>query len=147
MSQDQKDPLERLLEESEKSLRFDIHHITDEIARSPIEISRWIGFHSSFIMKLKEVEGLLAIKYLKLFEYYQGKSEATKDEKPFPKKILKADVDLYINADHEYQVLALKKEKLLAMLKVCEQTLKTLNSRSFDIKNYIEYEKFKNGVM
>jgi hypothetical protein len=144
--EDKKDPLEKILQESERSLHLDIHNLSEEIARAPLEISRWLGYHASFILKMKELDNLISSKYLKLFEYYQGKTEATKTEKPFPKKVLKSDVDLYINSDHEYQVLLLKREKLSIMAKVCEQTIKTLNSRSFDIKNYIEYEKFKNGV-
>lgn len=140
------DPVDRLLHEADEVLRFDVHKVSEEIVRTSASISKWLGYHTTFIIKIKEIESMISTLYLELFEYYSGKSEATKDSKPFPKKILKSDVDTYIESNQQYQTLSLKREKLLAMTKVCEQTLKTLNSRSFDIRNYIEYEKFKAGV-
>lgn len=145
--EERKDPLDKILFESERTLKLDLLNLAEEIARAPVEISRWLGYHASFLVKIREIDNMIASRYLKLFEYFQGKSEATRDEKPFPKKVLKSDVDLYIGADSEYQTLLLKKEKLMIMAKVCEQTIKTLNSRSFDIKNFIEYEKFKSGAV
>jgi hypothetical protein len=140
------DPVDRLLQEADEALKFDVHKVSEEIVRTSASISKWLGYHTTFIIKIKEIEMMTSKLYLELFEYYSGKSEATKDSKPFPKKILKSDIDTYIESNQQYQTLSIKREKLMAMTKVCEQTLKTLNSRSFDIRNYIEYEKFKAGV-
>ena len=65
---------------------------------------------------------------------------------PNPLKILKSDLSLYIDSDkdiinHNLKV-AYQKEKIDFL----ESVIRTINNRGFQIKNAIDWEKFKVGI-
>mgnify|MGYP003655256270 FL=1 len=83
------------------------------------------------------------------WEYYTGKLDHTQLEKygweQFQLKILKQDIDLYMNSDEELQKLsdrvAYQKEKINYL----DAILKSINNRQWNIRNAIEWRKFING--
>ena len=84
------------------------------------------------------------------WEYYTGKmTEEELDRRgwePFDLKILKQDLDLYLDSDDD---LCLMLDKMvLAKEKVgyVESFIKELNNRHWKIRNAIEWKKFTNGV-
>tara|TARA_R110000824_G_scaffold190016_3_gene371408 strand:- start:783 stop:1217 length:435 start_codon:yes stop_codon:yes gene_type:complete len=89
--------------------------------------------------------GLKRIKW----EYYTGKLDQTQLEEygwePFPLKILKQDIDLYMNSDKELQKLsdrvAYQKEKISYL----DAILKSINNRQWNIRSAIDWRKFING--
>ena len=82
-------------------------------------------------------------------EYYTGSlDEETLREKgwaPFRLRLLKSDVDKYLKGDSDYIELTLKKALQEEKVDVLESILKTIGQRTFHIKNFIEFERFKNG--
>lgn len=88
---------------------------------------------------------LLRLKY----EYYTGTishEDLSENEwKPFQLKILKQDVNMYIDADDDVVKLSLKigiqEEKVEAL----ENIIKAINNRGFQIKNYIDFMRFTHG--
>lgn len=81
------------------------------------------------------------------YEYYTGKAPAAVyKEKPFNLVLVKADVGMYIDADEDIQKAILlchrQEEKVLFL----EQILDVLKSRRWDIRNFIEWQKFQAGV-
>tara|TARA_R110000824_G_scaffold221069_1_gene408199 strand:- start:66 stop:500 length:435 start_codon:yes stop_codon:yes gene_type:complete len=89
--------------------------------------------------------GLKKIKW----EYYTGKLDQTQLEEygweQFPLKILKQDIDLYMNSDKELQKLsdrvAYQKEKISYL----DAILKSINNRQWNIRSAIDWRKFING--
>lgn len=78
--------------------------------------------------------------------YYTGQADDDKyKEKPMHKKVLKADVDLYLDADDELSDLKNKYEMQKMKAEMLEAFIKTLNTRNFLIKNAIDFKKFLNG--
>ena len=67
-------------------------------------------------------------------------------QKPFDLKILKPDVDKYIEADVEYQKLKQKVEYLQTIVDYLDRTLKQIGSRDWQIRNAIEWKKFTSEV-
>lgn len=90
-------------------------------------------------------------KLLKLkWEYYNGKTDQETLNKmgwePFPLKILKQDVEMYMEADDE--VIAMNSKVVFQKEKVdyLESVLKGLNNRQFHIRDAINWRKFVSGV-
>ena len=65
---------------------------------------------------------------------------------PFQLKVLKQDLDRYIESDtevsREYDRIAFQEEKVDFL----QATLKSITARQWDIKNAIEWRKFVNGI-
>ena len=84
-----------------------------------------------------------------LSEYYLG--ELDKDEleeigrEQFYKKLLKNEIETYIESDDEFietnLKIALQEEKV----NYIEAILKSINNRGFQIKNAIDWLRFTNG--
>lgn len=109
--------------------------------------------HSKYLNFLSDVR-LIKIKreqdYKKLlrekFEYYTGKADSEiYKQKPFDLKILKQDVQLYIESDEEIQSALTKLNYYKEMMFVLEKILENLNTRGFQIKNSIDWQKFMQG--
>ena len=65
--------------------------------------------------------------------------------KPYQKKILRNDVDKYIQADRDIINLSLKIDYHSARANYLEDIIKTIHSRNFVIKNMIDVLKFQHG--
>jgi hypothetical protein len=96
----------------------------------------------------------IKIEYRKLkklkWEYYTGKLDQETHKKlnweQFDLKILRQDIDLYLEADEE--LINLEKKLLIQEEKVdyLQSILKALNNRQFHIRDAISWRKFINGV-
>ena len=82
------------------------------------------------------------------WEYYTGKADpSVYQEKPFDIKVLKADVHIYMDSDDELQRADQKAAYLNQVVKYLEQVLRSINNRTFLIKNAIEWKKFTSGAI
>jgi hypothetical protein len=84
-------------------------------------------------------------------QYYHGDLNNKEDlEKhnlePNPKKIMRTDIGMYIDADDDMNTLLLKKAANQEIVDYCTSVLKELHSRTFQIRSYIDYVKFTNGA-
>jgi Recombination, repair and ssDNA binding protein UvsY len=110
---------------------------------------KYLNFLTDERLSLKKAESeyhsMLRIKW----EYYTGKmSQEQLDARgwePFALKILRNDIDLYINSDEHLikinQRIAYSKEKISLL----EEVVKELNTRHWKIRNAIEWRKFTSG--
>ena len=88
-------------------------------------------------------------KYAKLkltkWEYYTGKMDAEQLKahgwEPFP-FILKADVSIYLDGDEDLLKVIEAKALFQEIISCCESIMKELHSRTFQLKAFIEYERF-----
>jgi len=82
------------------------------------------------------------------WEYYTGKADpSVYREKPFDIKVLKADVHIYMDSDSDLQKADQKVAYLNQIVKYLEQVLRSVNNRTFLIKNAIEWKKFTSGAI
>jgi hypothetical protein len=65
--------------------------------------------------------------------------------KPNPRKILRADLDKYIQADKDVIRISLKIDYHSARANFLEDIIKTIHSRNFIIKSMIDVLKFQHG--
>lgn len=89
------------------------------------------------------------LKKLK-WEYFSGDLNNPEDlEKyglePVLKKILRQDIPTYLDSDTDLNSILLKKVLHEEIVDACLAILKELNSRTWQIKSFIDYEKFIDG--
>ena len=83
------------------------------------------------------------------WEYYTGKLDQDQLEEygwePFQFKILKQDIDLYMDSDEDLQKLSNKVAYQKEKINYLDSILKSINNRQWNIRNAIEWRKFING--
>lgn len=79
--------------------------------------------------------------------YYQGKADDdVYKEEPLDHKILKTEIDLYLDADDKICELTGKMVLQKAKVDMLDSFIKSLNNRGFQIKNAIDFIKFQAGL-
>ena len=102
--------------------------------------AKYLRLYNNFVTLRDQAELEVKRTYRDRWEYYTGKSE-----KPFPMKLIKTDVVIYLEADQEYQKSVLKAKYLNQMVEAIKTILSAINNRSFHIKNAVEFAKFLKG--
>lgn len=138
--------LDELQAEIEKDSYVDNNKLDTESLKIPMLHSKYYNY---FIAELRILKGVEA-EYKKLkkerHQYYlgQAKDEVYKEE-PMQLKILRTDLELYLDADEKLSDLKSKYEIQKMKTEMLEAFIKTVNTRNFLIKNSIEFLRFKNG--
>ena len=86
--------------------------------------------------------------YRAKWEYYGGKSDAkVYVAKPFDLKVLKTDLQMYINSDDEILELQGKISYYESIIKYIDGIIKSIDNRGWDIRNATEWKKFEAGMV
>lgn len=99
--------------------------------------------------RFRKKQATLQMKQLvrRKFEYYTGKADAqTYKDNPFDLKILKSDLNLYIESDEEVKNLQLKIDQYEIIIDYLDGVIKMLNNRSYQIKNAIQWKTYIEGI-
>ena len=140
-------------EEIQKLWTSDCNIDETELAQESVKIpqlnNKYLIFYSNEKLRLKtqRFEHSKLVKLKK--EYYGGKMSQEEleaiDWEPFQYKLLKADVQEYIDADENVieskKILALQEEKVDYL----EAIVKGLSTRGYLIKNAIDWKRFTEG--
>jgi hypothetical protein len=91
-----------------------------------------------------EMKRLIRDKWL----YYKGKAPATiYKEMPFDLKLTtKEEISMFIDADEEVGKLQFKIDYIEQVLFFLDGVLRMINSRTYHIKNAIEWKRFQSGM-
>ena len=111
--------------------------------------SKYLNILSQHRLLSKQAE----FKYNKMkklkWEYYTGKLDEDDLKKygwePFP-YTLKSDLNTYLESDEDVNKFIAVKIMHDEIVDVCTSILKELNSRTFQLRDYISWEKFIQGV-
>jgi hypothetical protein len=141
--------LEELLEMWRKDSVIDRTEPGKELINIPQLHSKYLNVLSRHRLLAKECE----FKYNKMkklkWEYYTGKLDDDELAKhgwtPFP-FILKSDITTYLDADEDLNKLSANKIMHDEIVDVCQAILKELNSRTFQLRDFIAWERFIQGV-
>ena len=140
-------------EEIQKLWTSDCNIDETELARESVKIpqlhNKYLILHSNERLRLKSsrYDHSKLIKLKK--EYYGGRMSGEElealDWEPFQFKLLKADIEQYIDADDDIidskRSLALQEEKVDYL----EAIVKGLSTRGYLIKNAIDWKRFTEG--
>ena len=139
--------LETIQEMWKKDSVIDTDLYCEESTKIPQLHMRYMEFHNTFsLMKRErdlEMRRLIREKWL----YYKGKapSKVYKDL-PFDLKLTtKEEISMFIESDEDICKLQYKIDYIEQMLTFLDGVLRQIGNRNFQIKNAIDWEKFKNG--
>ena len=132
--------------------KIDEMNLGRESARTPTLHAKYLNYLSSTRLNLRKAESdYLNCRRMK-YKYYRG--EMTKQELEDEgweqwqgNKPLKNEMDEFLTVDNDLILLQDKVEYFKTVLYQLEQIIRSLNSRTWDIKNAIEWNKFTNGMM
>ena len=140
--------LEKLQEMADKDLVINDTELDLESLKTPQIHNKYMKHYTKFKLMLTKAETDLAQMKRDKWEYYTGKADASVyAEKPFDLKILRTDVDKYIDADEELIRLKQKVQYLNAVIDYLDRTLRQISNRTFTIKNAIDWRKFTSGAI
>jgi hypothetical protein len=111
--------------------------------------SKYINILSSHRLASKDAEFKFnRMKKLK-WEYYTGKMDDNELKRygwePF-QFVLKADITTYMDADEDLNKYKAQKLMHDEIVEVCTSIIKELNGRTFQLRSFIDWEKFIQGV-
>jgi hypothetical protein len=142
--------LDQMMEEWRKDSSVDATELGNESLKIPELHSKYLKIYFDERRKLKAMEFQSKDLFLKKYEYYNGKmSQEELDElewEPFVKRLMKNEVDLYLQSDKDIITGNIKVVNQQEKLNFLEEVLKNINQRNFQIKNAIEWKKFTNGL-
>lgn len=140
---------DEIFSEWEKDGKIDTTNPGKESANIPNLHNKYFRMYVQEGLKLRKLQTdykqLVRLKK----EYYDG-SIAQEDLiennwKPNPLKILKQDLQTYIDSDTDVIKLSLKISYQESVVDYLESIVKQINNRGFHIKNLIEWERFSSG--
>jgi hypothetical protein len=140
--------LEQLQELADKDLKINDTELDLESLKTPQLHNKFMKHLTKFKLLLTRAEDEYRMLKRDKWEYYTGKSDpAVYQLKPFNLKILKQDVDKYIEADEEIQKATQKVKYLETVVDFLDRTIRQISNRTFTIKNAIDWRKFTSGAI
>jgi hypothetical protein len=140
--------LEKVISEWKKDSKVDTLDVGNEILRIPNLHSKYLEYMTRHSIRRSNTEKIYDRLHKLKWRYYTGKIDEEELKKlgwePF-NFLLKSDINIYMNGDLD--IIEIKKQISLhdEIIRMCESILKELHSRTFQLKSYIEYEKFIHG--
>ena len=140
--------LEQLQTEADKDLNINDIELDLESLKTPQLHNKYLKFLTKFKLLLTRAEDEYRTIKKEKWEYYTGKADpAVYTLKPFNLKILKTDIDKYMESDDELVKLKSKVEYIQTVIDFLDSTIKQISNRGFQIKNAIDWRKFTSGAI
>ena len=126
--------------------QLDVDNLHTESTNVPALHAKYYRILNKIILLKKMEENKFKVLKKEKWQYYTGKADPqVYVEKPFDHKVLRQDVDKYMDADEDLIKLNSKIDYYQVMLSYLDSILKTINNRTFQIKNAVEWQKFIRG--
>ena len=140
--------IEQLQEQVDKDLKINDTELDSESLKTPQLHNKYMKHLTKFKLMLSRAEGEYNTLKREKWEYYTGKAPAeVYAEKPFDLKILKTDIDKYLDSDEELQKQKQKVDYLNTVVDFLDRTIRLISNRGFTIKNAIDWRKFTSGAI
>lgn len=142
--------IETIKQLAEQHLQIDSTELGDESIRIPQLHGKFLNIFHDESLVLRKLEADWRTLRKQKWEYYNGKM--SQDElkalgwEPFAHRILRQDIDIYMDADPDLSKLASKMDLQKAKVDYLDSVLKGINNRQWVIRNAIEWKKFLSGV-
>jgi hypothetical protein len=132
--------------------KIDETNLGKESAKVPLLHSKYINLLSSTRLNLRKSESEYYNCRRKKYRYYRGEmSRQELEEEGWSQwqgtKPLKNEIDEFLQGDQDLIILQDKIEYYKTVLNQLEQIIRSINSRTWDIKSCIEWAKLSNGLM
>ena len=142
-------PLEEIMKQWEKDSDVDSTEPGKEIIRIPLlhnKYNKYLSLHNLSAKRAAiEYDRIKKLKWM----YFTGKLDQEELDKlgwePF-RFTLKSDINVYLDGDDDLNKLKRKKSYHEESAKFCENVMKELQSRTYQLKAYMDWERFIQGA-
>lgn len=102
-------------------------------------------YEESMVLQFMENERDIIKK--KRWLYYTGKADPDvyKEEGNFDIKVLRSDIDIFLNSDEKYNLIKAKVKEQQLKINLIEAFSKTIANLSFNVNNTIKWKKYLAG--
>ena len=139
------DEIQLLWEEDSK---IDEDNLHTESTKIPSLHAKYYKILNNVLLLKKLEENKFKQLKKEKWQYYTGKADPeVYIDKPFDHKVLRQDVDKYMDADEDLIKVLNKIDYFQVMLNYLDSILKTINNRTYQIKNSIEWQQFIRGYV
>jgi|TARA_S200002703_G_scaffold159199_2_gene171843 hypothetical protein len=142
--------LKQLQDEWAADSKIDELNLGSESTKTPILHSKYLNHLTNFKLHQQKVESQRKLIRQYKWKYFRGELskeelEVLKWEQYLGPQPLKNEMNDFIDSDSDMIKLDDKIHYIKTCVFQCETIMKSLNSRTWDIKNAVEWEKFTNG--
>ena len=117
--------------------------LANDSMETPRLHAKYLQLHNEFKLMLSDAQTKYSKLYKEKWLYYNGKAPSSVyAEKPFDLKVLKGDLDMFIDSDEDVCRAKQKKDYLETCINSIDRILKQIDARGFAIKNTIEIVKY-----
>jgi hypothetical protein len=131
----------------EKDKKIDQTQLDVESLKIPEQAVKYQQMAHDEALRLRFLEKEYNVARFNRWTYYMGKADPTVyDKEPFDHKVLKADINIYLDSD---LILNEVRDRIIAQtekLKLVVEAGKVMQNKSFNIKNALEHQKFMGGA-
>ena len=131
----------------EKDKKIDHTQLDTESLRIPEQAIKYQQMAHDEALRLRFLEKEYNVARYNRWMYYMGKADPdVYDKEPFDHKVLKSDVNIFLESD---SVLNEIQDRIIAQtekLKLIVEAGKVMQNKSFNIKNALEHQKFMGGA-
>ena len=141
--------LEELQHEAREDLAIiDQERLDQESFKNQNIKPKWLEYRTRYdqllIMRRSDHQRLWREKW----EYYGGKADAkVYAAKPFDIKVLKTDLQMYIQSDDDILELQSKISYYESIVKYIDGVIRSIDNRGWDIRNAQDWKKFEAGMI
>jgi hypothetical protein len=141
--------LEELQHEAREDLAIiDQERLDQESFKNQNIKPKWLEYRTRYdqllIMRRADHQKLWREKW----EYYGGKADAkVYAAKPFDIKVLKTDLQMYIQSDDDILELQSKISYYESIVKYIDGVIRSIDNRGWDIRNAQDWKKFEAGMI
>ena len=140
--------LEELQDLAEKDLKINDTELDLESLKTPQLHNKYMKHLTKFKLMLSKSESDYRTMKREKWEYYTGKAPAeVYATKPFDLKIMRTDLDKYLDSDIDLQRAKQKVDYLETVIDFLDRTIRGISNRGFSIKNAIDWRKFTSGAI
>lgn len=140
--------MEELIEQWEKDSKIDQTEPGKEITRIPLlhsKYNKYLSLHNLSAKKcISDINKMKKLKWL----YYTGKMDQEQLQElgwePF-RFTLKSDISVYIDGDEDLARLNQRKQYHEEASSFCINVMKEINARTYQLRAFIEWERFIQG--
>ena len=126
--------------------KLDPDNLHTESTNIPALHAKYYRILNRIILLKKAEENKFKVLKKEKRQYYTGKADPEiYIDKPFDHKVLRQDVDKYMDSDPELIKQISKVEYYQVMISYLDSILKNINNRTYQIKNAIEWQQFIRG--
>ena len=134
---------------AQDDLLIDETQLDTESSRTPQIHSKYLNFLMDEKLRLAKIQGDFKVMKKKKWLYYTGKisEEELQEEnwEPFELTVLKTDIDKFLEADDDLQLISSKIKYSEIVVEYLESVIKIINNRQWNIRSVIDWLKFTNG--